>query len=122
MRRSLTASDVSSAMEDDAPWRTSPRAMLAALGGSPSAECLPEAWQPPAIPRLHSEEGALMSVSRLERPAGSADGVGGMVVRIAAAEVEDLFILMSRGLRGMQEETGMLPYADRFTRPDSVDA
>lgn len=49
-----------------------------------------------------------MSVSRLDRPAGGADGVGGMVVRVAAAEVEDLFILMSRGLRAMKDETGMV--------------
>lgn len=54
MRRSLTSSAVSSAIEDDAPWRTSPRAMLAALGGTPPADCLPEAWEPPGIPRLHS--------------------------------------------------------------------
>ena len=54
-----------------------------------------------------------MSVAKLDRPGPDGGSVGGMVVRVAAAEVEDLFRLMAAGLRGLKAETGLSPYADR---------
>jgi hypothetical protein len=37
-----------------------------------------------------------------------------MIVRIAASEVEDMFKLMACGLRNLESQTGLCPYADRF--------
>ena len=88
---------------------------------------LPSDWSPPSIPKLHNLDGAVMSVSPLERPAAGPSGHesagsvggweqsgGGMVVRIATSEVEDMFKLMAYGLRSLEVETGLRPYADRF--------
>jgi urease accessory protein len=124
IRRSLTAAAATSGSDDDAPAASaSPRALLAALGGNVPVESLPTDWTPPPIPKLASVDGVLMSVSPLDRPAASVSAgvsgwegcsVGGMVVRIAASEVEDMFRVMARGLRSLETETGLCPYADRF--------
>lgn len=132
IRRSLTSGAVAADNSDgigDSPAGSAPtrRALLAALGGNVPVEALPSDWTPPSVPKLHNLDGAVMSVSTLDRPAagsrdsksGSGDGGwersgGGMVVRIATSEVEDMFKLMARGLQSLEEETGLCPYADRF--------
>jgi hypothetical protein len=38
---------------------------------------------------------------------------GGLVVRIVAAEVEDVFRLLKVALAGLETQAGIRPYADR---------
>ncbi len=132
IRRSLTAAPTaydSDGIGDDSLAASAPtkRALLAALGGNVPVESIPSDWTPPSVPKLHSLDGALMSVSPLERPPARArdagrraggDGWeqsgGGMIVRVATSEVEDMFKLLACGLRNLEAETGLCPYADRF--------
>ena len=132
IRRSLTAATSAADKSDgfgDTPPSSAPtqRALLAALGGKVPVTSLPTDWTPPSVPKLHGLDVAVMSVSPLERPPGrprdaesGGDGGGwersggGMVVRIATSEVEDMFRLLACGLRSLKDETGLCPYADRF--------